>query len=457
MRLFISFTFFLLGSFLWSQDSIYISKTEFIGNKKTKDFIIERELTLESGKYYMICDTARLIESSEINLTNTNLFNYNEITIVNNGIDYTLMVDVTERWYVWPNPIFKVQERNFAAWWDNGHNLNRANYGMFISHYNCRGRREKLDLRLQLGYSKTIGLDYDIPMFKKMGNWGGHLNYSFITRHEIPYTVDNDRWVFLNLENEIVRKENTAYLEIYYRQGFYAKHRMLVDYKNIQLSDTVAQLNPYYLGNNHNKLSYFTLMYQYRIDKRNDKDFPLKGHYLEAEVIKNGVGLLSDVDALYGQAEWKHFFNIHKKLYGAYGLRGKMSTNNFQSFYVERYLGRHELPRAYDQYVIVGQSYYCFKSNLRYEVFNNSNIQLPLINNPKFGKLHLANYISTFFDFGRVWDNTSYRNTTLSNVNLYSYGLGLETTTYYDAVLRIEYSRNHLRKSRFFIHFTAPI
>ncbi len=178
----------------------------------------------------------------------------------------------------------------------------------------------------------------------------------------------------------------------------------------------------------------------------------------ELEAVRNGLGVFdNNLNITYIQGEWKHFIPLYKSLYFAYGLRGKISSPDFQPFYLERLLGRRELPRAYDHYVIGGQSYYVAKTNLRYKLFNIDKIQVPFIKDDKFGKIHIANYLSTFFDFGKVYDRTDYRNWNISNTQLYSYGVGFETVTYYDGVLRLEYSRNHLLESRFFIHFTTPI
>jgi len=54
--------------------------------------------------------------------------------------------------------------------------------------------------------------------------------------------------------------------------------------------------------------------------------------------------------------------------------------------------------------------------------------------------------------------NTPYPdNTRLSNKFIFGGGLGIDFVTYYDAVLRLEYSVNSEKEFGFFIHFKADI
>lgn len=81
----------------------------------------------------------------------------------------------------------------------------------------------------------------------------------------------------------------------------------------------------------------------------------------------------------------------------------------------------------------------------------------------QFRKVPVAAYFKLFFDQGYVQNNLpeSSRttvNSILSNRYIYSYGAGLDIVTYYDAVLRLEYSINSLKDpGLFFINVKAGI
>jgi hypothetical protein len=61
-----------------------------------------------------------------------------------------------------------------------------------------------------------------------------------------------------------------------------------------------------------------------------------------------------------------------------------------------------------------------------------------------------------FFDTGYA-NSEHVINSKLTNEFLYSGGLGIDLVTYYDKVLRIEYSLNKFGEHGIFFHLAAPI
>jgi hypothetical protein len=60
-------------------------------------------------------------------------------------------------------------------------------------------------------------------------------------------------------------------------------------------------------------------------------------------------------------------------------------------------------------------------------------------------------------DIGYVQDKFYSKNNPLSNTWQYGYGVGLDFVTYYDIVVRLEYSINKQLQNGFFIHMSAGI
>ena len=59
---------------------------------------------------------------------------------------------------------------------------------------------------------------------------------------------------------------------------------------------------------------------------------------------------------------------------------------------------------------------------------------------------------------GRIEDNTlSDFDTTFKGKNLLGYGIGLNIIGFYDMMVRVEYSRNHLGEGGIFFHSSLPI
>jgi outer membrane protein assembly factor BamA len=103
--------FFLITSIVFSQENITISSINISGNKITKKEIIIRELLFDINSRTTIIELEDNITESQKNLTNLKLFNFNEIrySIIDSLVE--IDIEVVERWYFWPYPIFEISER----------------------------------------------------------------------------------------------------------------------------------------------------------------------------------------------------------------------------------------------------------------------------------------------------------------------------------------------------------
>jgi hypothetical protein len=130
------------------------------GNKITKDYVILRELTFRKG------DTLRSLDStfrkSKENLLNTSLFHTAEITWLADSDGIKVFILLSERWYIFPVPIFEVVDRNFNEWWKTK-DFSRVNYGAYLYWNNFRGRNETVSLAIRLGYTQRFSMYYEIP------------------------------------------------------------------------------------------------------------------------------------------------------------------------------------------------------------------------------------------------------------------------------------------------------
>ena len=75
----------------------------------------------------------------------------------------------------------------------------------------------------------------------------------------------------------------------------------------------------------------------------------------------------------------------------------------------------------------------------------------------KFEQAHFAMYMGLFTDLGYVEDNTGFPENNLANELQFGTGIGLDFVSYYDIVIRTEFSINKFGDSGLFLHFVAPI
>ena len=74
----------------------------------------------------------------------------------------------------------------------------------------------------------------------------------------------------------------------------------------------------------------------------------------------------------------------------------------------------------------------------------------------QFNKSHYSIYLGVFSDMGYSIDTQNNRDNSLSNSFLWGKGISLDYITYYDKLIRIEFSVNHLGEKGVFLHFSNP-
>jgi outer membrane protein assembly factor BamA len=429
------------------------------GNKVTKPHIILRELTFVKGDSLRYCDLPKALGKSKENLLNSSLFNFATLdTIRLDSSRINIKITLTERWYTWPVPIFEIAERNFNTWWLT-RDLSRASYGFYLVRDNFRGRKESLAFKFRFGYAEQFGVSYSVPYLNKKQTHGLGMAVSYSRNHEIAYKTVNNKLQFFKHPDKYIRSDFSSRLTYTYRHKYYYTHLGEVRYYDGSVDDTVRSITRDYFVDNRASMQFFSATYEFRSDHRNSRVYPLKGYYFDVEVTKMGLGLLAgeNLDVLYVESQVKKYWQVHNRFYFASSLKGKVSSGVQQPYAVQRALGYRDYVRAYEYYVIDGQSYGLMKAALRYELIKPRTQQIPYLRFEKFNKFHYAMYLSVFSDMGYVDDRLYSKYNYLANSLLWGSGVGLDFVTYYDTVLRVEYSFNKLGENGVFIHFSSPI
>jgi len=444
-------------------DRYIIHSITFKGNKITRDRIIQRELLFKENDTIAAGEFDKVLDQSRKNLMNTSLFNF--VTIDQIPVDGSQKIDIKieflERWYVWPVPILEFADRNFNEWLKK-RDWNRLNYGMFLTWNNFRGRREKLVVYTRFGYDEKYQLSYQIPYVNRKQTIGMGVAGGFSQNHEIAYNSFNNKEVYYKNEHAYPQREFYSYAEMYYQKEIHNKQWFKLQFTQLHVSDSILIRNPDYNYGNTNLNRYLTFYYQFRSDHRDYRQYPLSGYYFDAQLDKKGLGLFDDptVNSLAIKSNIREYLRIKGKFYWASGLTAKVSPFWHQPYYYLEGLGYgRDFVRGYEYYVVDGRHYGLLKNNLKFELVGQRVQEFKFIPTDKFNKLYYAFYLNAFIDLGYTFDPRNDANifNPLSNEWLTGYGIGLDFVTYYDFVLRIEYSFNKMGESGFFIHFMPSI
>ncbi len=436
-----------------------VQKVLTVGNKLTKKTIILREMDIAEGDTLYAENLEEVLERNRNQIYNTRLFN--EVSLKINSQQNTLIeitVQVEERWYIIPAPIFELADRNFNEWWvTHKRSLQRTEYGFLFVHQNFRGRKELLKTLVQLGYTKKIELSYVIPFIDKQRKTGINPFVSYITNREVQYITAGNKQQFYRDEDRIIRMRFKAGIGVTRRPNIRTNHYFNLSYFYNTIADTVAIINPNYFLNGKTRQQYLHARYEFAEDHRDISAYPLKGYFYGFLIAKSGFGIGSDLNQLWFTARYSKYQELGKHWYASANLRAKTSFPTKQPYFNQEGLGfgGNNLP-GYEYYIIDGQHYAMLRTTLKYEV-----VKLKIIN-PLFKKLTqfrtipFAAYLKTYAGAAYVQDNFYNKNNPLTNTWLASGGVGIDIHTLYDKVLSLEYSFNrHDKKGGLFISYNV--
>lgn len=457
----LSITAALLQDVSFAQNSDYtvIARVSIAGNRKTQESIILRELTFQSGDTISKNNFNAVLSRSKSNLVNTLLFNY--VDIVSYPVDsvYTdIIVHLKERFYLWPIPVFQFADPNFNTWWLNK-DFSRTNYGLVVLKKNFRGRNEDLGAKIQLGYSKEFAATYRIPYLTKKQNLGGGIWASYVQNNEITVGTFNNKRLFYTGITGNSRDELSLRLNLSFRGKFYSMNNAELRFNHTRILDTITHQVNNYLQDNSTEMKYLALYYTFKFDKRDNKGYPLTGHYTQVDLVKQGIANIGihSPNVLHLTLTRNDFFQLAEHLFFATQFKVKTTPTKDLPYFFQEGLGYTNYIRGYEYYVIDGQHFGLFKSNFKYRIFGPKVHDIEMLKNTNFAKVHYAFYLNLYIDAGYVVDKRYYAVNPLSNNLLYGTGLGLDFVSFYDKVIRFEYSLNKELEHGFFLHFIKPI
>jgi len=436
---------------------LQVNRIIVIGNKVTRERIIQREVSLQPGDTVSRAQLQNILVRDKNKIYNLAIFNtvsVQALELPDRKVD--LLVEVSERWYIFPIPIFELSDRNFNEWWQNyNHDFTRVNYGLRLYRYNFRGRNETVRLTAQFGFTRKFELTYRIPNIDRKQKQGLTFMFDFSEPKNAAYFTDNHKLVFLRLDKTI--KTTLGFGVMYsYRRSFYETHGFELEYRNSHVIDTVRTLNSNYYPNNKTEIMYGGITYSFSSDHRDVRAYPLKGYHFTGLVSKLGLGIGDDINQLNLNATFSRYVDLKKGFFLSNFTSAFYSTPNAQPYALYNALGyRKQFIRGYEVYVVEGPKFFLNKTTFKKRIFSKT-WRLEDVPLEQFRHFPLAIYLKGYADFGYVENYPRYDeiqiNTNLSGRLLAGAGFGLDIVSAYDSVIRIEYTFTREKTNGFFFH-----
>ena len=435
---------------------VVVNSITITGNKRTKRPVILRELDFSPGDTLKLADLETIFTANRNQVYNTRLFNEVKLvvdTLNNQQLD--VRIEVEERWYIFPAPIFELADRNFNEWWNKyDRDLSRTQYGLFFFHENFRGRRETLKFLAHFGYTKKFEISYNIPFIEPTHKWGLNPFIGYVNNKEIAYRTVNNELVQFRDDDRLMRTRLRAGVNVSYRPDIEATHELNVSYLHNTIADTVAALNPHYFLDGRTREYYFQLVYTYTDDHRDIRAYPLSGYFFRFQAAKLGIGLASNIDVTSVEANYTRYVPLGGRFYGLGNVHGQLSWPARQPYFNlqgSQGFGINYL-RGYEYAVIDGQQSGMLRTAVKYQLFNLK-FKNPLIKAKQFRTIPFALYLKTYGELGYVRDDYYAETNSLSNTVLGSTGAGIDICLLYDWVASFEYSFTRQGHQGFFVSF----
>ncbi|MEO6315477.1 MAG: POTRA domain-containing protein [Chitinophagaceae bacterium] len=436
------------------RQSLLVIRHIFIaGNKKTKTYIIERELPFKHGDSVNLSELVAKFQRSKELLFNTRLFNGVIVSLKSfDGYFVDVQIDVVERWYIFPVPYFRPVDRNLSAWAEKNYSLSRVNYGLKFLYNNFTGRNDRLRAWLLTGYTRQLQLNYDQPYADKSLKHGYGFGIYYGALKEVNISTDNDQQTFINTDNvrasdKYLFKQSTASVNYFYRPALTTRHTVKLGFSYVQTDSAVINTNPKYFSNGVQNVFYPELSYTFEYQKCDYTAYVLKGFMGDLNFTKRGIN--RDMNLTQFTGRFTSGSPLGGQLY--FGLQGygTVKVPFDQPFFNQRLFGYGDIYlRGLEKYVIDGVAGGMLRSTLRRKLFSFS-VGGGRI--PSLERIPFAFYVKIFGDAGYAYNKT-FKQNALVNKILYTSGAGIDVVSVYDFVFRCEYSFNQLGQSGFFFH-----
>lgn len=460
----------LLIALAWAQPArVYVDSITLIGLEKTHSQVVLREIAIHQNDSIQFEDLGFLLLKSKQNIYNLGLFTKVDFAYKIDDKNVHIEFVMRERWYIFPIPYAASEERTTYDFINSlrARQWPRVVFGGSLQWRNVLGNNETLSLFAQTGFSQRFNVDFTRPALLPHQNIDFAVGANLSLKKSTICATTNAQAVWARMDAAPVQVYWGCYLQLRKRFSPRTNAYLRLQYRHFRVSDSIRAFagGDRYLPDYQHQIAYPALNVGYESDHRDVRFFPLSGYRLH--VVGRYAGLRNG-SAGFGKLglAWSHHIPLSKRWFSAYGIQSFYTIGNNIPF-IEKYFlglqtneikGFNEEFRGYEPYLIAGTNLHTAKAELKYALIPRQIVHIKQIPFRKFQDWPIGAYLSAFCDAGYVRDRSlTNQDTALRNELLLGYGLGLNVIGPYDLLGRLEYSRNRLGQSGFYVHFTVSV
>jgi outer membrane protein assembly factor BamA len=405
-------------------DTIFVS-----GNGKTKEYVILNEMTLKPGMML----TQELLEFDRNRIYSLGLFTRVDIYYDSLGTVRFLLVDVRERWYLVPFPLFGFRDGD----------TKRPYFGAGVLHNNVGGRNQKLYAAFTLGYDPSVNASFVDPLLDRTERLYGAASISYSRVHnrseaEAAISGDYDTDQF-NASATLGRR-----FTLYQTAGVTLGYRSVI----------APQYFPGRTVSSSGRDRFLVATFTYTYDSRDLYEYASRGMMAAFSLNQNGFGE-GAVSFTRFTADLRGYLPLPASLTLAGRLFGTMVSGGEVPVYSRSYFGYGDRIRGYYHDVIEGDDMMLAAAELRFSLLAPRTINVAALPLPEAFTLWRFGVSFTLFADART---TWYRGDPVAvQTMLAGAGGGIHFLLPYGVVARVEFARNNAHRSQWILALRGAI
>ncbi len=403
-----------------TEAEIVVDRIEVSGNKTTDKSVILREMRHYVGGEF----NPELLAYERDRIYSLGLFNRVEIDHIVNDREAIIFIDVHERWYIFPVPVFGMKDRDW----------NKLYYGLGVLHNNFRGRNEKLWAGFALGYDPWVSLMYNNP--------------AILGRDDLFIETE---FIYTNTENRSIQYDETLrdFKETRYiydlrlgkRFSPFTTFNISLGYRSIGNSDNI----PGHTISPRGTDRYLIGSLEYKYDTRDIIEYPMYGTFLRAFIAKSGFGE-SSVDHFRTFVDARKYVPLSDRISIAGRVLTTVAGGRRLPHYSHMFIGYQEKVRGHYNDVYEGENLFLSSIEARFRLFGPKYYEWSSSIAPQFSILRYGLNFALFGDLGTTW----FRDEAIHTLKpVKGFGGGFHLLLPYSVVLRLEYAFNETFDSEF--------
>ncbi len=388
-----------------------VSGVLIVGNDVTREYVIEREMSLKPGSLI----TAEAVSYDIERIYSLQLFTKVNISVMpEDSSSARLIVAVNERWYFYPFPVVGLKDNNW----------NHIYYGLGLAHNNVGGHAAQAAVQFALGYDPFVSLGFYHPSISS--------DNSVFMSARIAYSVQKNK--------SLVSQGGGVNFDEYRfsvgagvgkRLSLFSSVSLDAEFSRITVSDNKAGRT---LSSEATD-QYPALAAGYKYDTRDLVEYPSRGSFLRVSASK--FGLDSKVNYQRYSFDYRRYIPTYADIILTGRAFGNIARGGRVPNYGHVYFGYGDRIRGHFNEILEGEHILGSSAELHLPLIKPRYYHLSLMPIEQFRDIRYSLNLALFADAGTVW--YGHGGPSLHHVTS-GFGAGLHFLFAYSFVFRLEYA-----------------